>query len=159
MSGRLDATTIIDMFQLEPLEGEGGYFRQTYFTGSPEAPDTTAIYYLITSESYSSLHRLAFDEVFHFYAGDPCRMIQIDRNGVHSGHLLGVDFVSGQRPQIVVPGGTWQGTKLIEGGSWALIGTTMTPGFRPSIFQPPAESDLESMAAAVRARAMEYLPN
>jgi predicted cupin superfamily sugar epimerase len=157
MPNRLEAATIIDMFQLEPLEGEGGYVRQTYFSGSADAPDSTAIYYLITSKSFSSLHRLAFDEIFHFYAGDSCQMIQIDANGAMSEHLLGPDFTAGQRPQIVVPGGTWQGTKLIEGGSWALIGTTMTPGFRADIFELASESDLEALPERERTRAKEFL--
>jgi predicted cupin superfamily sugar epimerase len=157
MPNRLDSATIIDMFQLEPLEGEGGYFRQTYFSGAADAPDSTAIYYLVTPQSFSSLHRLAFDEIFHFYAGDPCKMVQIDARSAISEHLLGPDFTAGQRPQIVVPGGTWQGTKLIEGGFWALIGTTMTPGFREDIFELASESDLEALPERERARAKEFL--
>jgi predicted cupin superfamily sugar epimerase len=154
---RLDAAMIIDMFQLEPLEGEGGYFRQTYFNGSADAPDTTAIYYLITPQSFSSLHRLAFDELFHFYAGDPCQMIQIGANGALSEYQLGADFANGQRPQVVVPARSWQGTKLIEGGSWALIGTTMTPGFRPEIFELASLSDLDSLPDDVRTLAEAFL--
>jgi predicted cupin superfamily sugar epimerase len=32
-------------------------------------------------------------------------------------------------PQLVVPAGTWQGSRLAEGGAWALLGTTVSPGF------------------------------
>jgi predicted cupin superfamily sugar epimerase len=33
------------------------------------------------------------------------------------------------RPQVVVPRGVWQGTRLRPGGRFALLGTTMAPGF------------------------------
>ncbi len=37
--------------------------------------------------------------------------------------------MKGETPQVIVPALTWQGTKLIEGGSWALMGCTVAPGF------------------------------
>src|SRR5204863_105593 len=42
---------------------------------------------------------------------------------------LGADLGAGQRPQIVVPAGVWQGSRLAAGGGVALLGTTMAPGF------------------------------
>ena len=43
---------------------------------------STAIYYLLTPESFSSIHRVRSDEVFHFYAGDPVEMLQLRSDGV-----------------------------------------------------------------------------
>ena len=42
---------------------------------------------------------------------------------------LGPDVLAGQSPQVVVPHGIWQGSFLASGGSYALLGTTMAPGF------------------------------
>jgi predicted cupin superfamily sugar epimerase len=42
---------------------------------------------------------------------------------------LGPDVLAGQRPQVLVPGGVWQGACLADSGRLALLGTTMSPGF------------------------------
>ena len=89
----------------------------------------TAIYYLITPSDFSALHRLPGTEVFHFYCGDPVVQLQLLPDGSSQTVYLGSRFVSGQRPQVVVRGHVWQGSRLVPGGSWALMGTTMSPGF------------------------------
>jgi hypothetical protein len=45
--------------------------------------------------------------------------------------ILGSDIEKGQRPMIVVRRGTWQGARLKtkRKGAFALMGTTMAPGF------------------------------
>ena len=145
MGPLLQANDVIRILKLEPLQGEGGHFRQTYFTGNSEGPNTTAIYYLITPDSFSSLHLLDQDELFHFYAGDPCEMIQIDAEGQVSQVQIGVDLAAGYRPQVLVPGGTWQATRLEAGGAWALLGTTMTPGFTVGAFHIADPTILDSI--------------
>ena len=90
---------------------------------------STAIYYLLTPRTVSALHRLPGDEVFHFYAGDPVRMLQLWPDGTSRTLVLGTDLAAGQVPQLVVPGGVWQGSVLVEGGAWALLGATMALGF------------------------------
>jgi predicted cupin superfamily sugar epimerase len=89
----------------------------------------TAIYYLLTPDTFSALHRLSTDEIFHFYLGDPVEMLHLLPDGSGRVVLLGNDLYVGDRPQIVVPGGTWQGSRLVSGGRFALMGTTMAPGF------------------------------
>lgn len=122
---------MIEILGLTPLPQEGGFYRETYRsthrTGDRAA--ATAIYYLVTPETFSRLHRLRFDEVFHFYAGDPVAMIQLDSAGHLTAHQIGIDLENGERPQVVVPAGSWQGSRLVEGGRWALLGTSMGPGF------------------------------
>jgi len=130
----MTAAEVISLFDLKPQPQEGGFFRETYrsgerFTGrGAEKAAGTAIYYLITPDTFSALHRLPTDEVFHFYAGDPVTMLQLDANG---GRLLtiGNHLAAGEQPQLVVPRGIWQGSFLSAGGKWALMGTTMAPGF------------------------------
>ena len=43
--------------------------------------------------------------------------------------VLGTDLPAGERPQVVVPQGVWQGARLRRGGRLALLGTTVAPGF------------------------------
>ena len=157
---RLSASEVISMLCLKPLHGEGGYFRQTWvYTDSEFGHDPvgTAIYYLITPDSWSALHRLIFDEVFHFYLGDPCVMITADRVGACEQVQLGHDLRAGHRVQHVVPAGSWQGTQLAPGGGWALLGTTMAPGFRPDVFELADASSLLGYPDDVQRQLRPYL--
>ena len=88
----------------------------------------TAIYYLLTPDSFSAMHRLPGDEVFHFYLGDPVEMLELHPDGSATTTVLGSDPRT-MRLQHVVLGGTWQGTRLVAGGAWALLGCTVAPGF------------------------------
>ncbi len=96
---------------------------------------STAIYYLLTPETFSAIHRVKSDEVFHFYAGDPVEMLQLwpDRSGRIV--VIGNDLTAGQEPQRMVPAGVWQGCRLVQGGSWALMGCTVAPGFDYADFE------------------------
>ncbi len=125
------------MLDLKPLTIEGGFFRETY--RSPQQIDlpvygaprslATAIYYLLTPETFSRMHRVPGEEIFHFYLGDPVEMIQLHADGSGDLIVMGQDIAAGMRLQHVVPGGCWQGARLRMGGRFALMGTTMSPGF------------------------------
>lgn len=135
------------LLKLEPLAGEGGFFAETYrareflpaealATGSAGPRSlATAIYYLLTPESYSVLHRLRADEIFHFYLGDPVDMLQLMPDGSGRTVRLGNDFAAGCHPQVVVPKGVWQGSRIVAGGVFALLGTTVSPGFDPADYE------------------------
>ena len=137
----MTADEVKQLLQLEPLAIEGGFFRETYRSrwnvSSEYLPDGfrgsrsigTAIYYLITPETFSALHRLPGTEVFHFYLGDPAVMLQLLPDGTSRTVTLGSDLLRGYQPQVVVRGHVWQGCRLEPGGKWALMGTTMSPGF------------------------------
>jgi predicted cupin superfamily sugar epimerase len=131
----MTADEVIELLKLQPHPVEGGYFRETYRCADSLVRNggrrsiSTAIYYLLTPKTVSALHRLPGDEVFHFYAGDPVRMLQLWPNGSTRTLVLGTDLKAGQVPQLVVPGGVWQGSVLVDGGAWALLGATMAPGF------------------------------
>ena len=157
----LSAQEVIEYLGLRPLEGEGGYYRETWsMPGEPPGPDPqgTAIIYLVTRESWSALHRLSYDEVFHFYLGDPCQMVMAREPGEFEELTLGPAITAGQRVQHVVPAGWWQGTQLAQGGRWALLGTTMAPGFRPDIFELADASMLGEFSADIRGNLATYLP-
>ncbi len=135
---------LIRLLRLEPLPIEGGFFRQTWISGDTVAlpryaaprPAGTAIYYLLTSEpdSFSALHRLASDEIYHFYLGDPVEMLLLDEQHGAQRIVLGPAILQGQHVQYVVPRSVWQGSRLVPGGRFALLGTTMAPGFDPRDF-------------------------
>lgn len=127
----MTAEEVIARLELQPHPVEGGYFRETYRSSSAigDRSVSTAIYYLLTPKTVSALHRLPGDEVFHFYLGDPVQMLQLWPDGSTRKLLLGTDLIRGQVPQLVVPGGVWQGSVLLDGGKFALLGATMAPGF------------------------------
>jgi hypothetical protein len=137
----LTAERIIKLYNMKPLPGEGGYYVETYRsaenierTSLPERYDSdkshsTAIFYLLTPGTRSRMHRLKSDEVYHFYMGDPVKLVLIHPSGTIKVLFLGHDIRAGQFVQAVVPAGIWQGAHLLEGGQFALMGATVAPGF------------------------------
>jgi predicted cupin superfamily sugar epimerase len=137
-----EAQTVIDTLGLVPHPAEGGWFVETWRAedsipggaldgryGGAARRHGTAIYYLLTPDTVSALHRLESDEVFHFYMGDPVEQLHLFPDGSGRTVTLGTDLAAGQRPQAVVPRGVWQGARLVPGGAWALLGCTVAPGF------------------------------
>jgi len=132
---------IIKLLGLKPLPLEGGFFKETFrskqMIPARELPQIyrggraagTAIYYLLTAGTFSAIHRLPGDEIYHFYFGDPVELFLFPGQGRCRRIILGRHLASGQRPQALVPGGWWQGARLISRGRFALLGTTMAPGF------------------------------
>lgn len=134
------AVALIEHFGLEPLPVEGTWFRQTWRSGTSEPggrPAGTAIVGLYCDDppSRSLFHRLDFDEVWHFYGGDPIRLVLLRAGGASDEVILGSDALAGQYVQYVIPAGTWQAGELVAGGEWALFGCTMAPGFTGAAFE------------------------
>jgi predicted cupin superfamily sugar epimerase len=144
---------VIELLQLEPLAIEGGFFRETYrsklIIPAAALPKTyigdrnvsTAIYYLLTPETFSAIHRVKSEELFHFYAGDPVEMLRLGPNGGET-VTIGNDLAAGQLPQVIVPGSVWQGCRLVAGGGWALLGCTVAPGFDYGDFEAARRAEL-----------------
>jgi predicted cupin superfamily sugar epimerase len=131
----MTADEIKSQLKLEPHPAEGGFFRETYVAlERVELPrgsrsTGTAIYYLLEPGTFSEMHVLASDEVFHFYLGDAVEMLQLFPDGSSALFTLGPDLQAGQHVQLVVPAGVWQGARLVGDGKFALLGCTVTPGF------------------------------
>jgi uncharacterized protein len=131
----MTADEIKALLKLEPHQVEGGYFRRTYTsklsldTEHGTRPAGTAIYYLLEPGTFSEMHVLTSDELFHFYLGDPVEMLQLWPNGRSQLVTLGPDLATGQHVQLLVPAGVWQGTRLIGDGKVALLGCSVVPGF------------------------------
>ena len=152
----LTAGRLIELLGLAPLPVEGGRFRQTYVSDETVAASAlpsrygrdktlgTAIYYLLTDEpdSFSALHRLPTEEIYHFYLGDPVEMLLLHAGGASENVVLGSDILAGQSVQFVVPRGAWQGSRLRAGGRFALLGTTMAPGYDPADYEGGRRQEL-----------------
>ena len=131
----MTADEIKALLRLEPHTVEGGHFRRTNTSDWTVETEQglrsagTAIYYLLEPGTFSEMHVLTSDELFHFYVGDPVEMLQLWPDGRSALLTLGQDLIEGQHVQLLVPAGVWQGTRLIGDGQVALLGCSVVPGF------------------------------
>jgi len=126
---------------------EGGYYRETYRTDEvipktalPDRFDgprdvATLIYFLLPADSFSALHRIRQDEVWHFYAGAPITLHRIAPDGTYKTQALGHDVTAGQQLHTVVPGGTWFGATVSAEEGYGLAGCTTAPAFEFADFE------------------------
>ncbi|WP_320928422.1 cupin domain-containing protein [Hungatella sp.] len=115
-----ELTLIIDKLALIPLEGEGGMYCRNYEGAADESGHAaySSIYYLLTKNSFSHMHRLKTDEIYHFYLGDSIEILLLYPDGHTEVKILGTRLSEGQLPQILVPAGVWQGPGLWTEGSF-----------------------------------------
>ena len=113
---------------------EGGHFREVFRSPETVAPADgrgvrsalTTIYFLLRAGERSRLHRVASDECWHFYEGDPLELYWVDGDGPLRRHVLGP--AEGEaRPVAVVPAGAWQAARTT--GAYTLVGCSVGPGF------------------------------
>ena len=152
---RPTAEDIITALDLQP-HPEGGYYRETYrgeltlpadaLPASYAGPRAiaTGIYYLLTADTFSAMHRVRSDEQFHFYLGDPVDLLELSPDGSGRVTTLGSDLLAGERPQWLVPAGAWQGARLLPGGEFALRGCTVAPGFAFDDFEIDTRAALQA---------------
>jgi predicted cupin superfamily sugar epimerase len=134
------AQHLIDSLGLQP-HPEGGHFRESYRStlmvqpqdGRPTRPALTTIYFLLAEGEVSRWHRVASDEAWHFYEGDPLELFTLDPQTPQvNRHLLGA-VAKDSRPVHVVPAGVWQAARTT--GAHTLVGCTVGPGFDFADFQ------------------------
>lgn len=128
---------LIDLLELAP-HPERGYYIRTYQSdlqlgglphGAPRAA-STAIYFLLGDDQRATyLHRLKSDELFHLYEGGPLEALLLAPDGTGRVARLGLDLAAGERPQLVIPAGTWFAAELAPGVEHCLWGCTVAPGF------------------------------
>jgi len=143
----------IQQLALEP-HVEGGFFRRTFASdhkmstplGAREA--MTSIYYLLSSESpVGYFHRNNSDILHYFHSGSSLTYHLLFPDGRYERHVLGVDLATGQRPQLIVPGGTWKAT-VLEQGDYGLLSEAVAPGFHYEDMQLAREADVRALAGA-----------
>ena len=131
---------------------EGGHYRETYRSAGKvnvpagERSASTAIYYLLEGAQYSAWHRIASDELWHFYAGSPLNVYVLDGKGELKTYRLGNSLTDTDCVfQAVVPAGCWFAAELARNKAtetstrdeppFALVGCTVAPGFEFSEFE------------------------
>ncbi len=135
------AQEMIAHLALEPLPKEGGWYRRKFTsphnTIIPEGPwavpkaTASAIYYLVTPESFSTLHRLPNTEIFFHLHGDSCEQLQITPDGTRRILPIGKSLPN-EQPMLIVEGQTWQSLRLKKASQslgWALFAVVVTPAF------------------------------
>ena len=136
----MQAEALIKKFDLKK-HPEGGYFTESYrsseiisrnalpsrYTG--DRSFSTAIYFLLPPGTVSRLHRIASDEIWHFYLGAPLELLQISPDGKMEKVILGPEVEARQKVQHAVPAGYWFGAKPLEGSAYSFVGCTVAPGF------------------------------
>lgn len=160
---------IIKKLHLQPNPAEGGFFAGTYnsavqlpvkdlpgFATTPATrPLCGAIFYFIDTSTFSALHRVTGDMIYHFYSGHPVEMLLLHPDGSSEIATFGNDLASGQLPMKVIAGGTWLGSTLLHAGSgrpsaskplpksaYTLMGVTMAPGFDPADYTIAKRTDI-----------------
>ena len=130
----LSAAEVVRLLDLRP-HPEGGHFRETFRDPRRDADGrslSTAIYFLLAAGERSHWHRIDAVEIWHWHAGAALALEIADGDGVATVRL-GTDLSAGERPQAMVPAGTWQAAESL--GAWTLVGCTVAPGFDFSRFE------------------------
>lgn len=142
-TSRLSAQRLIRDFSLIP-HPEGGYYIETYRSGdrvtrhpgNVERAASTAIYYLLNDSAYSAWHRIASDEMWHFYAGSALDIHIMQPGSDLISRRLGNALEEPRAAyQLVVPAGCWFAAELVEPDHYAFVGCTVAPGFEFSEFE------------------------
>ena len=138
---------MIDHYQFDRIPVEGTFYKSTY-RASQQAGDGTPVgtaiigMYSEYPKSVSCFHRLAYDEIWHFYGGDPLHLYLLRKRGVIETITMGPNPLEGQHVQFVVPAHTWQAGEIQPGGRYALFGCTMAPGFMGKDFEAARLAEL-----------------
>ncbi len=135
-----ETKALIEHYHLQPLPIEGTLFVSTYRSAQEYEngkPVGTAMIGMYCDEprSVSLFHKLKYDEVWHFYGGDPLRLVLLYHDGTSRDVILGSDPFKGQLVQFVIPAGVWQAGHMLAGGRYSLFGCTVAPGFTGDIFE------------------------
>ena len=139
--------SLIEHFKFQPLPVEGTLFTSTYRSpgslpnGKPYGTGMIGMY-CHESHSISYFHKLTLDEMWHFYGGDPLRLILLYPDGSSRDVILGSDPLKGHLVQFVIPAGVWQAGHCVEGGQYSLFGCTLAPGFTDDIFTGGTQTEL-----------------
>lgn len=153
MKNRYNAQYWKDRLNLES-HVEGGSFREIYRAQhtlpkevlkrghNGERSASTSIYFLLEYGQFSAFHRIASDELWHHYDGTALCIYEIQADGKLIKHLLGKDFDNGERPQVIIPAGSWFGSRVEEAGGYTLCGCTVAPGFDFADFELAKREEL-----------------
>jgi predicted cupin superfamily sugar epimerase len=141
---------------------EGGFYRELFRSrrmvrtddGRSERWAATTIYYLLRGSDVNPWHRVASDEIWHWYEGAPLDLHVLDGpiSRARTERLGPVEASSA--PVRVVPAGCWQAVRCT--GEYTLAGCTVAPGFEFSDFR--LLRDMPDCAERLKASFPDFLP-
>ncbi|MBW8890219.1 MAG: cupin domain-containing protein [Fibrobacteres bacterium] len=126
------AAALIRRLHLSP-HPEGGYYREIHrsresvATRKGRRAALTTIFFLLERGQKSVFHRVASDEVWHYYAGAPLRLWRVSKDFASSRRLALGPPGRGRSPVEVIAAGEWQAAE--SSGDYTLTGCTVGPGF------------------------------
>ena len=134
---------VINKLGLTPLLPEGGYVKELY-KGKEEngRPIYGSIYYLLTPDTVSRMHKLEDDELWFYHDGTAIEMYLIydDHDEIR---YLGKDLNKNEEPQIRVPSGVYMGAHMKQDGEYSLVSTSMSPAYRDEEFNLGSYEELK----------------
>lgn len=148
MNDRADA--LVQELRLTP-HPEGGHYRELFRSrrmvrtddGRSERWAATSIYYLLRGRDTNRWHRVASDEIWHWYEGAPIELHLLDPQLTRQKMEVLGPVGDASAPVRVVPAGCWQAVRCT--GDFTLAGCTVAPGFEFSDFR--LMRDMPEMAA------------
>lgn len=142
-----DYRNIIERLNLLP-HPEGGYYRRNWQSQMqatvqdangkvvhPQRSIGSSILYLLPSHEVCGWHRVACDEMWHFYYGSSLKLHLITKSGEHVEHILGMDLLHKELPQFIIPRQTWFCAEVIAEASFSFCGCTLWPSFSYADFE------------------------
>lgn len=156
----MTAQDLIARHGMAKIPHEGCWFALTYVSpvtlpsgalpprfGDAPRPAGSAICALVTRTDFSAMHRLAQDETWHFYLGDPIELLLIRADGGDELIVLGPNPRAGERLQFTVPAGTWMGARPARDAAdaWSFFGCTLSPAYSDLDYGPGDRAGLQAL--------------
>lgn len=155
MQVNLSADYFIEKLNLT-VHPEGGCFRETYRSKMVIQPNasfsrineprnvSTSIYFLLKADTFSAFHRIASDELWHFYEGYSLTVYEIRQTGELIAHKLGRNLEEGEQFQTMIQAGSWFASRCETENGFSLVGCTVAPGFEFNDFELAKKQELLS---------------
>ena len=128
---------VIEKLNLKPLLNEGGFINEIYRSETKDENGVSlcgTIYYLLTPDCCSVMHKLSVDEIYYYHDGPVLKMLLVYDD--HSETVkIGKDILNGEVPQFCVPAGVYQGSRMSTKGEYTLLSTSMCPAYEASTFE------------------------
>jgi len=131
---------------------EGGWFREVWRSGLMLPQTTlpsdyagprsagTAILFLLMPGQQSAWHTVRGAELWLYHLGGPLLLeFGPERNSTTT-HILGIDTLAGEKPQLVVPPGHWQRARPRDDNP-CLVSCVVVPGFDFADFELATPTD------------------
>ena len=144
----LSAEEVVEKYQLQPLDQEGGFFRRMWssevylnnelfgsqYPGGETRETATLIHYLLTRDAFSAMHRLRSDEHWFYHLGDPMEILLLHPDGTGETVVLGPELKNEHHVHTITPAQSWQGAKLLpqdpgKGCGYCLTSCMVIPAF------------------------------